>query len=127
MYRSEVINAVLRRPPIRLPATGFSFRGEGRSYQTSAATPLDGFRPDDRVTIVRPSQPPDAPLDFSHTAGAPRADDDRLLVRLEPGDWVSYDVHVPAATRLEIAVRADAPGPGAPRRHRPARRCRHHD
>jgi len=107
VYRPEVVNALLRRPPLRLPATGFSFRGEGRSYQTSAATPLAGFRPDDRVSIVRPSQPADAPLDFSHTAGAPRAHDDRLFVQLEPGDWVSYDVNLDAATRLEIAVRAD--------------------
>ncbi len=109
VYRPEVVNALLRRPPLRLPATGFSFRGEGESYQTSEASPLAGFRPDDRVTIVRPSQSADAPIDFSHTAGAPRADDDRLLVQLEPGDWVSYDVHLVAATRLEILVRADAP------------------
>ena len=39
---------------------------------------------------------------------APRAEDDRLLVQLEPGDWVSYDVHLVAPARLEIAIRADA-------------------
>ena len=54
VYRSEVVNALLRRPPLRLPATGFSFRGQGDSYQTTGASPLPGFRPDDRVSIVRP-------------------------------------------------------------------------
>ena len=64
-----------------------------------------GFRNEQRC----PSRPADEPLDFSHTAGAPCAEDDRLLVRLEPGDWVSYDVHVTDASHLEIAVHADAP------------------
>ncbi|NJP35388.1 cellulase family glycosylhydrolase [Micromonospora thermarum] len=104
VYRAEVVNALLRRPPLRLPATGFSFRGEGESYRTSEATPLAGFRPDDQVTIVRSPQAEDRPLNFSHTDGSPRASDDQLLVRLQPGDWVSYDVHLVAPTRLRITV-----------------------
>jgi endoglucanase len=107
-YRPEVINALLRRPPLRLAATGFSFRGEGRSYGTSSAKPLAGFRADDRVSIVRSAHSGEGVLDFSHTTGAPRADDDRLLVRLEPGDWVTYDVHLADETGLEIVVRTDA-------------------
>jgi endoglucanase len=109
VYRPEVVNALLRRAPLRLPATGFSFRGEGESYKTTGATPLPGFRPDDRVTIVRSPGSIDAPLDFSHNGGAPRAGDDRLFVQLEPGDWVSYDVHLVTTTRLEIIVRGETP------------------
>ncbi|WP_025617852.1 glycoside hydrolase family 5 protein [Salinispora cortesiana] len=105
-YRREVINALLRRPPLRLPGTGFSFRGAGHSYRTSWATPLTEFRSDDQVTIVRSPQAHGRPLDFAHTDGAPRADDDQLLVQLCPGDWVSYDVHLAAPSRLQITVRA---------------------
>ncbi len=110
LYRPEVVNAAAaaaRRCASPRPGSPSAVLA-GRT-KTSRARPLAGFRPDDRVTIVRPSQPADAPLDFSHTGGAARADDDRLLVQLQPGDWVSYDVHLVAATRLEIAVRADAP------------------
>jgi hypothetical protein len=109
VYRPEVVNAFLRRAPLRLPATGFSFRGEGESYKTTAAAPLAGFRPDDRVTVVRSPGSLDVALDFSHNGGAPRADDDLLFVQLEPGDWVSYDVHLATTTRLKIIVRGEAP------------------
>jgi endoglucanase len=109
VYRPEVVNALLRRAPLRLPATGFSFRGEGQSYKTTGASPLTGFRLDDRVTIVRSAGLIDEPLDFSHNGGAPRGGDDRLLVRLEPGDWVSYDVHIATTTRLKIMVHGETP------------------
>lgn len=78
VYRPEVVNALLRRPPLRLPATGFSFRGDGDSYGTAGATPLAGFRPDDQVSIVRSPESQDRPLEFSHTDGASRDHDDRV-------------------------------------------------
>lgn len=59
-YRQEVVNAILRRAPLRLAATGFSFRGEGVSYQTTDAQPNPGFRSDERATIVH-TGPPDSP------------------------------------------------------------------
>jgi hypothetical protein len=108
VYRPEVVNALLRRAPLRLPATGFSFRGEGRSYQTTAATPLADFRADDRVTLVRSPGSPNVPLDFSHNTGAPRSDDDQLQVYLEPGDWVSYEVRLDEAARLAVVVHGPA-------------------
>lgn len=108
VYRSEVLNAVLRRVPVRLPATGFSFRGEGQSYRTTGARPHPGFRPDDQVTIVHTGLP-GAPLDFSHTRGAVRADDDQLRVQLEPGDWLSYDILLDKPGPLAITVVGDAP------------------
>jgi len=71
--------------------------------RTTGARPHPGFRPDDQVTIVHTGAP-GAALDFSHTRGAPRADDDRLRVQLEPGDWLSYDVVLsppPSLTLIE--------------------------
>jgi hypothetical protein len=101
VYRPEVINATMRRAPLRIPATGFSFRGRGTSYSSTRPEPLPSFRADDAVTIVR-SPAADGPIDFSHTKGQPR--DDRLLVRLQPGDWVSYDIHVALPAQLRIDV-----------------------
>jgi len=108
VYRPEVLNAILRRPPLRLPASGFSFRGEGRSYHTTGARPHAGFRADDRVSIVHTGER-EAQLHFEHTRGNARADDDRLLVRLEPGDWLSYDVVLDQPARLAITVEGEAP------------------
>jgi endoglucanase len=86
-YRPEVVNALLRRAPLTLPATGFSFRGEGRSYATTQARPHAGFRPDDAVTIRHAGG--EAPLEFHHTDGRPRSDDEALTVKLEAEDWIA--------------------------------------
>jgi endoglucanase len=109
VYRPEVVNALRRRAPLRVPGTGFSFRGPGVSYQTSTASPLHGFRADDHVTIVRSPESTDRPLEFSHINGAARDDNDRLLVRLEPGDWVNYDVYLDSPARLSITVHVATP------------------
>jgi hypothetical protein len=107
VYRPEVVNALLRRPPLTLPAAGFSFRGVGISYATAAPQPLAGFREDDQVSVVRSPQTT-APLDFSHTKGQLR--DDRMQVRLEPGDWVCYDVNVTEPTTLLVTTQIDGAG-----------------
>jgi hypothetical protein len=107
VYRPEVVNALLRRPPLTLPASGFSFRGEGISYATASPRPLPGFREDDLVTVVRSPQTA-APLDFSHTKG--QMPDDRLQVRLEAGDWVCYDIHVTEPATLLVTTRLEGVG-----------------
>lgn len=91
--RSEIVNAMFRRPPVRIPATGFGFRGRGVSWSTTSATPLSGFRADDDVTIVAGRTEPR----FDHNRGEPRDPDDTLDVVLAPGDWVSYTVTGPVA------------------------------
>ena len=102
-YRRDVVNAMFRRAPLRLPATGFSFRGPGKSYRTVAANPRPDFRPDDDVTVLSSSGPAVA-LNFHHTDGRARADDEMLAVALQPGDWLSFDVELRAATPVEVTV-----------------------
>jgi endoglucanase len=103
-YRPEVISAVLRRPPLRIPAFGFGFRGAGESYKTRAAVPLPGFRTDDLVTIRRANGVEYGDLDWNRTDGIARAAADELLVSLRSGDWVAYDIVVPSRSRFQIAV-----------------------
>ncbi|MGW2515242.1 cellulase family glycosylhydrolase [Streptomyces scopuliridis] len=99
LYRTEVVNAVLRRAPLRLPATGFSFLGEGESYATAQGRPLPYFRSDDSVTVRRRDGSPKK-VDFSRGAQA------EFVVELDPGDWVTYEVNIDRPARLEISVRA---------------------
>jgi hypothetical protein len=103
-YRPEVMSSVLRRPPLRIPAFGFGFRGAGESYETSAAVPVPGFRTDDLVTIRRANGIEDGELDWNRTDGVARAPADELLVSLRAGDWVAYEIAVPSPSRLQIAV-----------------------
>jgi endoglucanase len=102
-YRPELVNAMFRRAPLRLPATGFSFKGSGESYGTTAASPRPDFRPDDDVTI-RHATGPTGSLNFHHTDGRPRADDESLPVALRQGDWLSFDVELRHAAPVEVVV-----------------------
>ena len=102
-YRADVVAALFRRAPVRVPASVFGFRGPGVSYSTSAAEPMAGFRPDDAVTMRLAA---DVALRFDHNDGTPRSADEEVRVCLGAGDWVAYDVVVPSAgdVRIEVAV-----------------------
>ena len=105
-YRSEVISALFRRAPLKIPAVGFGFRGAGKSYQTSDGIPLTDFRSDDLVTIRSASGRDPGGLEWNHT-GADRSEDE-LVVSLRKGDWVTYDVAItePGQVQLKVALQA---------------------
>lgn len=109
-YRQDVVNAVMRRAPLRIPASGFGFGGEGVSYKTSAAVPMPGFRNDDSVTLVCPTS--DGPS-FHHNHGSPRGEDEHIVVRLGTGDWVAYEVEVRSVARLGVDAVVVAGDPAA--------------
>lgn len=105
-YRPEVISAVLRRAPLRIPAAGFGFRGAGVSYQASAAATLDDFRSDDLITIRHEHG---SPVSFAYTDRGSALNDDGLVVCLGRRDWVAYDVDVGRGTKLMVEVAVDQP------------------
>jgi endoglucanase len=103
-YRRDVISALFRRPPLRIPAVGFGFAGAGRSYRTSTATPLPGFRSDDGVTIRHAQGRQDGELDWNHAAGVTRSAEQDLVVRLGAGDWVAYELQTTDSTPLRFVI-----------------------
>lgn len=103
-YRPELISALLRRAPLRIPAVGFGFRGAGESYKTSAQVPDRTFRRDDPVTIRRADGGDIEDLDWNHRGDAGRAAGDELLVSLRAGDWVAYDVVAASASHYRVTV-----------------------
>jgi endoglucanase len=107
-YRYDVVNAVMHRAPLRLPAWGFSFRGEGMSYQTASAKPLAGFRADDRVSLECANLGPDGAPQFRHTDGARRLAHDEIVVCLTPGEWIAFDIEIATDCELEITVETDS-------------------
>lgn len=106
--RPDVLNACFRRAPLRLPATGFGFEGENRSYSTRDSVPLVGFRNDDSVTIRHGAGDEPETLNFSHNTGFPRDPEEQLAVVLGPADWVTY-AFTSDNGPLSFAVVADGP------------------
>ncbi len=108
-YRPEVVSAILRRAPLRIPATGFGFRGTGESYGTSAGSPLPAFRSDDLVTIRSGDGATPETLRFEYVDnGMARGAADELVVELASGDWIAYEVNVARQATLAVKVATGA-------------------
>ncbi len=103
-FRGDVVSAVFRRAPIRIPAWGFGFQGADVSYKTAAAAPLPGFRSDDQVTLSCGVLDDDGSPPFAHNNGAPRRDDELIVALLQPGDWLAYDVTTRAAAPMRVTL-----------------------
>ncbi|BCJ64089.1 cellulase family glycosylhydrolase [Polymorphospora rubra] len=109
-YRHDVVDAMMRRAPLRLQAEYFGHLGEGVSYGvTGPGTPLPGFRESDRVTVRYrlprtdgdPAPEGDEP-NFRHNLGQERADHEVMVVHLAEGDWLSYEVNTVAPGGLAV-------------------------
>jgi len=107
-WRPEVLSALLRQAPVHFPAWGFGFQGPGVSYQTSAATPLPGFRADDQVTLHAHGSPEGWP-GFDHNDGADRAEGDEIVVELREADWIAYDFVLDRPRSLTVVVAYSSP------------------
>ncbi|NOX22649.1 MAG: cellulase family glycosylhydrolase [Actinobacteria bacterium] len=106
-YHPEVINALFRRAPLSIPATGFGFRGPGISYSTQSSTPLRGFRHNDSVTILQAGETTDQAPFFGHDDGRTRLADEKLTVLLQPGEWVTFDIEIPHPGNWTVVVVTD--------------------
>ncbi|GHS88354.1 hypothetical protein AGMMS50218_12130 [Actinomycetota bacterium] len=110
--RVAVVHGLFRRPPVRLPAIGYSFRGEGVSY--GGGHPNDGddegvLRGDDPVAIRYEG---DGEPGFDLVAGRPGAVERDLVVTLGAGQWVAYEVHPRAGQVLgEVVVEGRGSAP----------------
>ncbi len=107
-WRADVVSAMFHRIPLRIPASGFGFRGEGTSYRVADPRPLAQFRSTDAVTLRTASDDASPQLRFDHTSGQPRDRDDEVFVDLEERDWVEYIFQAPAAVGVDIRVSIDA-------------------
>nr|WP_240644504.1 glycoside hydrolase family 5 protein [Paenibacillus paeoniae] len=96
-YFPEVVRALLRRAPVRIPAIFYGYKGEGASYGfgSDSGRALDdtsstGFRIGDRTNIrFVDSELPAAT--FAHGGGEEWEQDQWLCVEMADGDWLSYD------------------------------------
>lgn len=104
-YRTDVINALFRRPSIRIPAVFYDFAGEGESFAIAGRAEKNiGFRVQDGVDI-RFVEGDRGALNFSPMKGEDWRTEEWMYVRLSPRDWVSYTFRVPVfAARQEYYI-----------------------
>lgn len=96
VYRSEVVHALFRRPPVRIPAIFYGYKGEGTSF--GIGKPCDkkiGFRVNDGTDIRFVEEQRDKPH-FQHMKGEEWQTDELLYVQLAPNDWLAYEFTVPS-------------------------------
>ncbi|KGE20860.1 cellulase family glycosylhydrolase [Paenibacillus wynnii] len=114
-YRPEVINALFRRPSVRIPAIFYDYKGEGQSFGIGkqADHTLD-FRVKDGVDMRFVEGTRDIP-NFAHNKGEVWKAEEWMYVQLAPEDWVSYTFRVPAisephAYTIELYIRTKRGG-----------------
>ena len=92
VWQPDVVAAVTGVSPAVIPAWGFGYRGPGKSYSSSVARPIEGIRSDDAVHLrwVREGDNPLNP--FEQTDGRAYSQTEELVVQLEPGDWLEFEV-----------------------------------
>lgn len=87
VWHEDIVRAITAVRPSVIPAWGYGFRGNGVSYHSNARNSLPGLREADHVAFVAPGA-----LSFRQTDGRDYRDDERIAVRLEPGDWLEFEV-----------------------------------
>lgn len=101
-YRPEVVRALFRRLPVRIPAIHYGYGGEGEHFRVARRCDWEsGYRPKDGVEIRyvdgRPRTPPTEPGWHRWDVGI------GLCVQLAADDWLAYDF----AVRPEPGEEAD--------------------
>jgi len=90
-YHPEVVNALFRRAPVRIPAIFYGYQGEGKGYHVGAPTEGNvGFRVNDGTDIRFLDSERDV-ANFQHNGGRPWSMDQRLYVQMAAGDWLAYE------------------------------------
>lgn len=97
-YRPEVVRALLRRPPVRIPAIFYSYRDKGCGFDPGPAalkapqSPSIDFRRVDgmRFGYVDSSAHQTAP-NFAHNGGEAWKAEEWMYLQLEAGGWAEFD------------------------------------
>jgi endoglucanase len=100
-YRQEVVNALLRRPPVRIPAIFYDYKGAGESFGIGRQTQHNlGFRVQDGTDIRFVEEGRDKP-EFGHMKGEAWKAGDWMYVQLAPEDWIAYSFTSPSNSALD--------------------------
>jgi len=118
VYHRDVVDALLRRPPVRIPAIFYGYGGEGVGYGVAEKrSGALGFRSGDGTDIRFVVSGERTAPNFQHGRGEDWQPDEWLCVQLMPGDWLAYDflaVSVRGAGSLQVDHGALTDSQGTP-------------
>lgn len=118
VYHRDVVDALLRRPPVRIPAIFYGYGGEGVGYGVAEKrSGALGFRSGEGTDIRFVESGERSAPNFQHGRGEDWQPDEWLCVQLMPGDWLAYDflaVSVRGAGSLQVDHGALTDSQGTP-------------
>lgn len=108
-WQPELVAALLAEAPAVVPAWGFGHRGPGESYSSSGSGEVGDIRADDRVRLrwARDGDNPANP--FEQSDGRAYSPAEELVVALDPGEWLEFELTGAETARVVDAAGADAP------------------
>jgi len=113
-YRTDVVNALFRRGPVRLPAYGFTYRGAGQSYGVATPATAPVIRADEGVALRRRDRSETADFTYPPVEG----DGHIVVAELAPGEWLEFEVELAAGAWVVSVVTeggaGQPPDAGAP-------------
>ncbi len=99
VHHPEIVGALFRRPPVRIPSIFYGYRGEGVSFGVVNRTSENvGFRVHDG-TCIRFVNGSSTQANFHHSRGEEWGAADRLCIHMAVGDWFTYEVGVAGASQ----------------------------
>ncbi len=105
-YYKGVVDALLCRAPITIPAIFYSYLGDGQGHYMNADYNTDiGFRESDKthISFVDSTK---LQINFSNGQGQRWQEDDLSVVRLREDEWLKYEVTIPEDNHYDISVSA---------------------
>ena len=111
-WHPEIVGALLANDPVVIPAWGFGFHGPDQSYSTERAIPLEGMRSGDLVTIDYFGHEIRSQHNFEQNDGRGYTDDEQLVVRLNQGEWLEFEVS-PTTNIENLVVEMCRPDPSS--------------
>ena len=104
VYHQEVVNSLFRRPPVRIPAVFYGYRGEKTSYGLTgrSAKGID-FRVGDGTRICFVDETRLNP-NFQHGRGEAWKSEEWMCLHLSVGDWYAYEFTVVNSSDFVVAL-----------------------
>ena len=107
--RPDVVAALAAETPRVVPAWGFGYRGCGESFSSTLSCHPGGIRDDDEVQL-RFATPGENPLNpFEQSDGRDYRAAEELVVQLETGDWLEFELSGVNSARVIDGDGMDAP------------------
>ena len=107
-WQPDIVAALLAERPTVVPAWGFGFRGTGESYSSAHVGRIEGIREDEHVTLAwaRVGDNPTNP--FEQSDGRAYRPAEELVVKLDAGDWLEFELSGATGARVVDQGGADS-------------------